>query len=238
MLGVCVAHASKAYHVPVPAIEKVLAEHGNSGVGPMGIPSAWLPILRRAGFSPAVLHENRCENIAAGAWIISAVGTRKSSSKRRGKTRPNDRSPKAMTTPVRTLAVKEGVPAACITTAARHYGLPIKLFSAVLATEGAHVGEVHRNANGSEDFGPAQVNSIWLRRLKSEGITRAALIRDGCVNLSVGAWILAKAMKGATPSKRADWWRHVGDYNSHTPRLNLRYAREVWEHSRQAQQHK
>lgn len=41
-------------------------------VGPMGIPSGWLPILREAGFPEWQVRHNTCWNIAAGAWIIAA----------------------------------------------------------------------------------------------------------------------------------------------------------------------
>lgn len=229
MTPTCAARAATAYHVPVAAIEKVLGQHGAAGIGPMGIPAAWVPILRRAGFPPAMVRRDRCTNIAAGAWILAAErpaghGAAHAKTTHRGASTAH-RS-------VKRLAAREGVPASCITEAARRYGLPIRLFSAVLRTEGAHVGAVHHNRNGTVDLGPAQINSIWLPRLRAAGITKAALIHNGCLNLSVGAWILGKAMQGANPANPVTWWRHVGDYNSHTPDLNRRYARLVWEHSR------
>lgn len=225
----CVARAASTYHVPVAAIEKVLGQHGTAGIGAMGIPAAWLPILRRAGFPAVKLRHDRCLNIAAGAWILAADKRNRHGASH---AKPGHNAPSTAHRSVKRLAAREGVPASCITEAAKRYGLPIRLFSAVLRTEGAHVGEVHHNRNGTVDLGPAQVNSIWLPRLRAAGITKTALIHNGCLNLSVGAWILGKAMRGANPADPTDWWRHVGDYNSHTLHLNRRYARLVWEHSR------
>ncbi len=72
----CVAEAATAYNVPVPAIERVLTAAGRAkGVGPMGIPKQWLPILGAYGFSVASVRKNGCWGIAAGTWIL-AVETR------------------------------------------------------------------------------------------------------------------------------------------------------------------
>ena len=77
----CVAEAATAYHVPVPAIERVLtaARHAGSssagspsaGVGPMGIPAAWLPVLGAYGFPVNAVRKDPCWGIAAGTWILA-----------------------------------------------------------------------------------------------------------------------------------------------------------------------
>ncbi|QQD74287.1 transglycosylase SLT domain-containing protein [Acidithiobacillus ferrivorans] len=64
--------ASTAYHVPVTAIERVVtAAKGQGGIGPMGIPKQWLPVLGVYGFSVATLRKSPCWGVAAGAWILA-----------------------------------------------------------------------------------------------------------------------------------------------------------------------
>jgi hypothetical protein len=94
--------------------------------------------------------------------------------------------------------------------------------------QGGHVGQISWNRNGSYDIGPAQVNSTWLPTLEKAGITKAELLNNGCLNIAVGAWILAQAMDGISPHDPAAFWRGVGNYNSRTPTLNQQYGVRVW----------
>lgn len=216
----CVARASAAYHVPAAAVRKVLST-ADHGIGPMAIPAEWLPVLSRAGFSIPKVRHDRCMNIAAGAWILAFER------RLHGHGAPH---PKAKSTPPPEDKRGAGNPPtkSCIEAAARHYHVSLKLFRGILRTENGHVGQVHHNHNGSIDIGPAQINSIWLPTLRRHGITKHMLLTNGCLNVQVGAWILARAMQGADPSRPAQFWQHVGDYNSHTPRFNKRYAAMVW----------
>lgn len=225
MVSSCVAAAATSYAVGAPAIKALLSRPASiGGVGPMHIPAAWLPILARVGFSsPKVIHD-RCTNIEAGTWIMAFDQMQ---------SRLKAAAPSAPPSPVlpvgtKALARRDAVTPACIQGAASFYHLPVALFSAVLRTEGGVVGHIHRNTNGSYDMGPAQINSTWLPTLARSGITRSMVINNGCLNVSLGAWILAQAMAGADPHDPAQYWQHVGDYNSHTPRWNAKYARMVW----------
>ena len=68
----CMTEASTAYHVSVTAIERVVtAAKGHGGIGPMGIPKQWLPVLGVYGFSAATLRKNACWGIAAGTWVLA-----------------------------------------------------------------------------------------------------------------------------------------------------------------------
>lgn len=80
--------------------------------------------------------------------------------------------------------------AACVLYAASHYGVPPVLLSSVVAIEGGGREVVRHNANGSEDLGWAQINTLWLRHLQRYGIRRRMLLRRPCVNVGVAAWIL------------------------------------------------
>ncbi|MGC8467821.1 MAG: hypothetical protein ACP5M3_06360, partial [Acidithiobacillus sp.] len=68
----CVSEVSTAYHVPIPAIDRVLSAASKAhGIGPMGIPKPWLPVLRTYGFPVAQVQKNPCWGIAAGTWILA-----------------------------------------------------------------------------------------------------------------------------------------------------------------------
>lgn len=117
----------------------------------------------------------------------------------------------------------------CLLTAAEHYQVPVALMHAILKTEGGRPGLAVRNSNGSFDLGPMQINTIWLTSLQPLGITLPQLRDDYCVNVAVGAWILARALQRLPlqPS-RADVWQAAASYHSHTPLHNLRYATLLW----------
>jgi hypothetical protein len=42
-------------------------------------------------------------------------------------------------------------------------------------------------------------------------------------------WILPQSMNGDSPADPGELWRHIGNYNSHTPQHNLTYQRRAWE---------
>ncbi len=221
----CIASASHAYGIPQASIIRVLKKPASvGGIGRMHIPATWLPVLAKVGFAPLRVTHDRCTNIEAGAWIIAFDRMRTGLRAAAPAVAPAPALPSAAAQNDRGAAVS----AACIQGAARFYHLPVALFSAVLRTEGGTVGQIHRNANGSYDMGPAQINSTWLPTLARAGITRSMVLNNGCLNVSLGAWILAQAMAGADPHDPAQYWRHVGDYNSHTPVWNNKYARMVW----------
>ena len=68
----CVTEAATAYHVPVPAIERVLTAAGHAkGVGPMAVPSQWMSVLGAYGFPVNLVRRNACWGIAAGTWILA-----------------------------------------------------------------------------------------------------------------------------------------------------------------------
>ncbi|PKL97586.1 MAG: conjugal transfer protein, partial [Gammaproteobacteria bacterium HGW-Gammaproteobacteria-7] len=107
--------------------------------------------------------------------------------------------------------------------AAAYYTVPVDLVRAVLLTEGGASGTVSRNTNGTRDLGPMQINSIHLPELANYGITESALVRDECLNIHVGAFLLRRALD-AEPA----FWRGVGRYHSATPTFNRAYQLRVW----------
>jgi soluble lytic murein transglycosylase-like protein len=109
------------------------------------------------------------------------------------------------------LSLKESIPyAACFEKAARQYQVDPFLLAAIAWQESEFNKDArHFNADGSEDIGIMQINSRWLTLLNRRGITRAVLLRVACVNIEVGAWVLAINFyqKGIN-------WDSVGAYNA------------------------
>ncbi len=114
------------------------------------------------------------------------------------------------------------VPIECINQAAVQYHVPATLIISVLKTENGRVGEANPNSNGTYDYGPMQVNSIWLDKIYQYGYTQADIQYDPCANVTVGTWILASqiADSGAV-------WNGVGNYHSHTVYKNINYYNKV-----------
>lgn len=117
-----------------------------------------------------------------------------------------------------------GVPIECINQAAILYHVPAKLILSVLAIEGGRVGIASANKNGSFDYGPMQINSIWLTKIQQYGYTKQQLQYDPCVNVIVGTWILSQNIANASTV-----WCGIGGYHSHTATLNYRYQKKVSE---------
>ncbi len=68
--------------------------------------------------------------------------------------------------------VIHGVPIECINEAAVTYSVPASLIISVLSVEGGEVGMASPNSNGTFDYGPMQINTIWLDKIRPYGITR------------------------------------------------------------------
>ncbi len=115
-----------------------------------------------------------------------------------------------------------GVPIECINQAAIIYHVPATLILSVLAIENGRVGSASPNRNGTFDFGPMQINSIWLPQIQNYGYTEQQLQYNPCINVMVGTWILSQNIANASTI-----WHGVGSYHSHTPVLNDRYQAKV-----------
>lgn len=115
-----------------------------------------------------------------------------------------------------------GVPIECINQAAITYHVPATLIIAVLSVEGGTVGMASPNKNGTFDYGPMQINTIWLDKIKPYGFTREMIQHDACANVMVGAWILSTNIANAS-----DMWHGIGGYHSYTPHLNHAYQHKV-----------
>ena len=101
------------------------------------------------------------------------------------------------------------------------YSLPPRVLPSIQAVEGGAPGVVSRNANGSDDLGVMQVNTLWLSPLSrytglDPATIRARLISRPCFNIASAGAIFRYYLD----QDGGDVMRAVGDYHSHTPLLH------------------
>jgi soluble lytic murein transglycosylase-like protein len=80
---------------------------------------------------------------------------------------------------------------------------------------------VHKNANGSTDYGVMQINSVHLPVLAQYGISQGTLM-EPCKNVYIAAWHLRQKM-----NKYGNTWAAVGAYHSETPTLRDEYSKQI-----------
>lgn len=99
---------------------------------------------------------------------------------------------------------------ACFREAADRYHQDERLLRAIGATENAQGNPqlVISGPGGREYIGLMMISSIWLPELGKFGITRQDLL-DPCINVNVGAWVLAE-----DELKYGRTWKAVGAYNT------------------------
>lgn len=119
------------------------------------------------------------------------------------------------------------VPVECINQAAVTYYVPAKVIISVLNVEGGRVGTASPNRNGTFDYGPMQINSMWLPKIAAYGYTREQIQYDPCVNVMVGAWILSTKIAQTLAQSSGGYWQGVAGYHSLTPGLNETYQAKV-----------
>ena len=117
----------------------------------------------------------------------------------------------------------------CFNSAADRHRVSVDLLRAIACVESNfNPHAVNRNRDGSLDYGVMQINTAWLAKLGEFGIERDHLW-DPCINIHVGAWVLAQKIQafGFT-------WRAIGAYNAglkDTPlreHLRYEYAKKVY----------
>ncbi|WP_431257667.1 transglycosylase SLT domain-containing protein [Roseateles chitinivorans] len=129
--------------------------------------------------------------------------------------------------------------AACWRDAAQRHGVPVALLHAVARVESnldaQAINRSHFVRTGTYDIGLMQINSSHLKTLRRYGVDEAALLNP-CINLHIGAWLLADAI-----SRHGMSWNAVGAYNAACTRLHpdacsrarARYAWKVYRHLRE-----
>lgn len=98
----------------------------------------------------------------------------------------------------------------CFFAASSFYGIDPALLVAIANVEsGMDMSAININKNGSADFGLMQINSHWEGTLHDLGISYDEVKTSACLNIHVGAWVLASNF-----SRSGVDWLAVGAYNA------------------------
>jgi hypothetical protein len=111
----------------------------------------------------------------------------------------------------------------CSISAAVKYEVPANIVLAVAEIEGGRPGQWKRNDNGTDDVGPMQFNTAYLRELTRYGITANDVARAGCYSFDLAAWRLRMHIK----HDGGDLWTRAANYHSRTPRYNAIYRSDI-----------
>ena len=107
----------------------------------------------------------------------------------------------------------------CFAHAAHAYGVNPQVLLAIAWHESRLLPwKIHRNSDGSTDYGLMQINS---RNLPSLGLTQQRAMAP-CTNILAGARLYRRAIK-----RYGNTWTAVGAYHSTTPLLRQRYALDI-----------
>ena len=80
----------------------------------------------------------------------------------------------------------------CYDSAGDFFGIPPALLQALSYVESQHDKDaIHRNENGSFDFGHMQINTIWVKKIGKSYLT----LSNPCYCTYVGAWILSQCIE-------------------------------------------
>ncbi|CAB3732042.1 hypothetical protein LMG22037_05668 [Paraburkholderia phenoliruptrix] len=124
---------------------------------------------------------------------------------------------------------------ACFEASGAKYHIDPRLLWAMAETESSGRASAqnlnHVSRTGTVDLGLMQINSSWLPTLARYGITREQLMADPCLNIDVGAWVLAGIIK-----QQGARWDAIGAYNTACTQLKgeactasrAAYVRKVW----------
>lgn len=119
----------------------------------------------------------------------------------------------------------------CAIVAAVKYEVPANILLAVAEKEGGKPGQWSKNANGSYDVGPMQLNTTYLQDLQKYGIAPKDVER-GCYGFDLAAW----RIRGHLKHDKGDLWTNAANYHSRSPRFNRIYRQDLqkkagrWQH--------
>jgi hypothetical protein len=111
----------------------------------------------------------------------------------------------------------------CSISAAVKYEVPVNIMLAIAEKEGGRPGQWKRNDNGTDDVGPMQFNTAYLRELARYRITADVVARAGCYSFDLAAWRLRVHIK----RDKGDVWTRAANYHSRTPRYNATYRSDL-----------
>lgn len=117
----------------------------------------------------------------------------------------------------------------CFEKASERYQVDVKLLLAIAAVESQFdMTATNPNRNGTTDYGVMMINSHWEPKLEKLGIAWSEVQTSHCLNIHVGAWVLASNFARVGIN-----WYAVGAYNAgfgsseRIRKKRLRYASKV-----------
>jgi len=119
----------------------------------------------------------------------------------------------------------------CAIVAAVKYEVPTNILLAIAEKEGGKPGQWSKNANGTYDVGPMQLNTSYLEDLKRYGIAPKDVER-GCYGFELAAW----RIRGHLKHDKGDIWTNAANYHSRSTRFNRIYRQDLqkkatrWQH--------
>ena len=110
----------------------------------------------------------------------------------------------------------------CFEKASELYGIsPQILWTIAKVESNFNPHAINYNPDGSYDYGLMQINSWWRKKLGEE-LWQA--IKNPCMNVKVGAWILAQCIH-----RYGYTWEAIGCYNAVSQEKRQKYALKVYE---------
>jgi hypothetical protein len=110
----------------------------------------------------------------------------------------------------------------CFVEAGEMYDIPSNILRAIAEVESSFDAyAVNHNKDGSYDYGLMQINSWWADKIGGD-LWRS--LGDPCMNVKVGAWILAQCFQRLGYTLQG-----VGCYHSPSAEKQLIYARKIYE---------
>ena len=124
-------------------------------------------------------------------------------------------------------AVLRPVTAACIVEAGIRMDVPPLALVGIMRVEDGQVGRSTPDQNGTRDFGPMQINTVNVPRLRARfGLSRQAIEDNGCANVWAGAWILRREWLADGPDTSI--WLAIAHYHSDVMALARPYVLRVY----------
>jgi soluble lytic murein transglycosylase-like protein len=123
----------------------------------------------------------------------------------------------------------------CFQAAGARYQIdPVLLEAMAVQESGLNPRAINTNRNKagkavSTDYGVMQINSTHIPTLISMGVIRSKddLLNNACLNVQIGAWILAKHLQACGVS-----WSCLGSYNAgfadNNEKRRMVYARRIY----------
>jgi hypothetical protein len=125
------------------------------------------------------------------------------------------------------LTLPNDIPVTCVFEAAADFQIPPSVLYAIRKAEGGTIGKSNPNTNGTRDYGPMQINTVWVNKLnRSEGVTADAIASSPCIAIRSAAYVLRYEI-----NQVGDFWSGVGNYHSKTLHRNVSYRTRVYQYA-------